>query len=72
MSTQASTRPDLDLTPGEAAVLTAYDTLIAALRDHGDDLPPFAHRNAVKAAAALWQVANGLGAEPGHPYDLGV
>ena len=72
MSDQATTRADLDLTPGEAAVLQAYDTLIATLRDHGDELPPFVHRNAVKAAAARWPGANGLGAEPGHPYELGI
>ena len=72
MSDQATTHADLDLTPGEAAVLQAYDSLVATLLDHGDDLPPFVHRNAVKAAAALWQVANGLGADPGHPYELGI
>jgi hypothetical protein len=69
---QAATRASLDLTAGEAAVLQAYDDLIAVLREHGDDLPPFAHRNAIKAAASLWQVANGLGAEPGHPNELGL
>jgi hypothetical protein len=42
------------------------------LREHGDDLPPFAHRNAIKATAALWQVANGLGLQPGQLYDVGV
>ncbi len=72
MTDQATPRADLGLTPGEAEILSAYDTLVAALRDHGDELPPFAHRIAVKAAAALWQVANGLGAEPGHPYELGI
>ncbi len=72
MSDQATTKAGIDHTPGEAAVLQAYDTLISALSEHGDHLPPIAHRNAVKAAAALWQVANGLGAEPGHPYELGV
>jgi hypothetical protein len=72
MTEGATTRADLDLSPGEAALLEAYETLMTVLREHGDDLPPFAHRNAVKAAAALWQVANGLGAEPGHPYELGI
>lgn len=59
-------------TAGEAAVLDCYENLIAALREHGEDLPPFARRNAIKAAAALWQVANGLGRQPGHLYDLGI
>jgi hypothetical protein len=57
---------------GEQELVECYERLVAVLRDHGDELPPFAHRNAVKAAAALWQVANGLGLQPGQLYDLGV
>ncbi len=70
--------PEPDETPtgapseGEQAIVDAYELLLGALRDHGDELPPFAARNAVKAAAALWQVANGLGLDPGHPYELGL
>jgi len=56
----------------EAQVVEIYRALEAVLRDHGDDLPPFARRNAAKALAALWQVMNGLDMEPAQPYDLGA
>jgi hypothetical protein len=42
------------------------------LAEHGEELPPFVERNAVKALAALWQVANGLDTHPGQTYDLGA
>jgi hypothetical protein len=61
-----------ELTAGEQELVEVYERLVAALRDHGDDLPPFAQRNAVKATAALWQVVNGLGLQPGHVYDVGA
>ena len=57
---------------GEQQLLETYERLRAILAEHGDDLPPFARRNAVKALAALWQVANGLGAQPGQVYDVGA
>jgi predicted component of type VI protein secretion system len=61
-----------DISEGEAALLDTYERLHAILEQHGDDLPPFARRNAVKALAALWQVANGLGRQPGQVYDVGA
>jgi hypothetical protein len=60
------------LNEGERALVEAYELLVATLREHGDELPPFARHNAIKATAALWQVANGLGTFPGHLYDIGV
>ena len=57
---------------GEQALLEVYDRLVEVLREHGDELPPFAERNAIKALAALWQVANGLGRDPGQLYDVGA
>jgi hypothetical protein len=57
---------------GEQALLEVYEHLLAVLREHGDELPPFAERNAIKALAALWQVANGLGRDPGQLYDVGA
>jgi predicted component of type VI protein secretion system len=57
---------------GEAALLETYERLREILEQHGDELPPFAQRNAVKALAALWQVANGLGRQPGQVYDVGA
>jgi hypothetical protein len=61
-----------ETTAGEQELIACYERLVAVLREHGDDLPPFAHRNAIKATAALWQVANGLGLQPGQLYDVGV
>ena len=61
-----------ELSDGERALLETYERLRDVLQEHGEELPPFAQRNAVKALAALWQVANGLGREPGQLYDLGA
>jgi hypothetical protein len=61
-----------ELSEGERALLAVYDELHAVLAEHGDTLPPFAQRNGLKALAALWQVANGLGASPGQLYDVGA
>ena len=61
-----------DMTVGEQALLDTYDRLHAILAEHGEELPPFAQRNAIKALAALWQVANGLGRDPGQVYDVGA
>jgi hypothetical protein len=61
-----------ELTAGEQELVEVYERLLVTLREHGDDLPPFAQRNAVKATAALWQVVNGLGLQPGHVYDIGA
>jgi hypothetical protein len=61
-----------DITRGERELLELYEQLHGILEQHGDELPPFARRNAVKALAALWQVANGLGAQPGQVYDVGA
>lgn len=58
--------------PGEERLLRCYEELASILREHGDELPPFAQRNAIKALAALWQVANGLDRDPGQVYDLGA
>ena len=60
------------ISEGEAALLETYERLRAILEQHGEELPPFAQRNAVKALAALWQVANGLGRQPGQVYDVGA
>ncbi len=60
------------MSEGERELLEIYDRLAAVLREHGEELPPFAERNAIKALAALWQVANGLQRDPGQLYDLGA
>ena len=61
-----------ELNDGERMLVDSYQGLATALRDHGGDLPPFAERNALKAAAALWQVMNGLDQDPGQLYELGA
>lgn len=61
-----------DLSAGEREILACYEHLRATLAQHGEDLPPFAERNAIKALSSLWQVANGLGTRPGQIYDLGA
>ena len=63
---------DFEISTGEAELLEVYERLHAVLSEHGEDLPPFAQRNAIKALAALWQVANGLGRQPGQVYDVGA
>lgn len=49
-----------------------YGRLKALLAERGDELAPYEERNALKALAALWQVANGLDLDPGQLYDIGV
>jgi hypothetical protein len=61
-----------ELTPGEQELVDCYERLKAILLEHGEQLPPYAERNAVKALAALWQVANGAGLQPGHIYETGA
>ena len=62
----------VELTPAEASLVECYERLATTLLEQGEDLPPFARRNATKAFAALWQVANGLDMEPGQLYAVGA
>ena len=62
----------VELGAAESSLVECYERLASTLREHGDELPPFARSNATKALAALWQVANGLDVEPGQIYDLGA
>jgi hypothetical protein len=61
-----------ELNPAEARLMGCYTELTAILAEHGDDLAPYQERNALKALAALWQVANGLDQDPGQVYHLGA
>ena len=61
-----------ELSDGERRLLECYESIKQVLMEQRDELPPFAERNAVKALAALWQVANGAGTQPGHIYDTGA
>lgn len=62
----------VELTPAEASLVECYERLATTLLEEGEHLPPFARRNATKAFAALWQVANGLDMEPGQLYAVGA
>lgn len=64
--------PQPELTQGEERLVDCYEELVATLRENGEELPPYARRNAIKAAAVLWQVANGAGRQPGQIYDAGA
>jgi hypothetical protein len=61
-----------DLTPAQQELMACYDQLARVLADHDEDLAPFEKRNALKALAALWQVANGLDMDQGQTYHLGA
>jgi hypothetical protein len=61
-----------EVSVGEQQVIDCFNSLRTTLAEHGDELPPFVERNAVKALAALWQVANGEATRPGQLYDVGA
>jgi hypothetical protein len=60
----------VELTEAEQALYECYQTLVRLLER--DDLAPFERRNALKAVAALWQIANGLDLDPGQIYHIGA
>jgi hypothetical protein len=62
----------VELTPAQAEIVRCYESLVRVLREHRGELAPFEERNALKAVAALWQVANGLDMDPGQIYDIGA
>ncbi len=61
-----------DLNPAQEELMACYDSLARVLADPSDQLAPFEKRNALKALAALWQVANGLDMDRGQTYHLGA
>jgi hypothetical protein len=61
----------VELTESERELVECYRTLMRILKQ-SNDLAPFERRNALKAVAALWQVANGLDMDPGQIYDIGA
>ena len=63
---------DHDLNAGERALVECYESLKRILTEYRGDLAPFEERNALKALAAMWQVANGLDQDPGPLYELGA
>ncbi len=63
---------DVEPNEAEARLVECYRMLTQVLSEHRDQLAPFEERNALKAAAALWQVMNGLDMDPGQLYELGA
>ena len=61
-----------ELNEAQRKLAETYEQLKAVLQEHRGDLAPYEERNALKALAALWQVANGLDLDPGQLYDLGA
>ena len=61
-----------ELNVPQQKLLDCYAELTQLLSDHQGELAPFEERNALKAVAALWQVANGLDQDPGQIYQLGA
>ena len=61
-----------ELTAPQRELIECYDRLAQVLGDQADQLAPFEKRNALKALAALWQVANGLDMDRGQTYHLGA
>jgi len=61
-----------ELNQAQAELIECYNRLARVLADRREELAPFEERNALKALAALWQVANGLDTDPGHLYHLGA
>lgn len=61
-----------DLNPAQQELMECYDQLARVLGDGGGELAPFERRNALKALAALWQIANGLDMDRGQTYHLGA
>ena len=61
-----------ELNDAQRALMESYRGLARVLEERRGELAPFEERNAVKALAALWQIANGLDQDPGQVYDLGA
>lgn len=61
-----------DLTKAQAELMECYDQLARLLAEHSSEMAPFEQRNALKALACLWQIANGLDMDKGQLYHLGA
>lgn len=61
----------VELGAAEQSLVECYQTLVMVLKEN-TELAPFERRNALKAVAALWQVANGLDLDPGNIYEIGA
>ena len=61
-----------ELNEAQTELVDCYDRLARLLSDRRAELAPYEERNALKALASLWQVANGLDMDRGHVYHLGA
>ena len=61
-----------ELNAAQTSLMECYDQLARTLADQRGELAPYEERNALKALAALWQIANGLDMDKGHLYHLGA
>jgi hypothetical protein len=61
-----------EVNEAERTLMDCYRALAGVLEHHRDQLAPFEERNAIKALASLWQIANGLDQDPGQIYELGA
>ena len=62
----------IELNDARRELMECYRSLARVLEERRGELAPFEERNAIKALAALWQIANGLDQDPGQVYDLGA
>ncbi len=61
-----------NLSAAETGLIETYEKLLTLVREHRGTLAPYQERNALKALAALWQIANGLDMDPDQLYELGA
>ena len=61
-----------ELGGAQQELMGCYNDLVRILKERGPELAPYEERNALKAVAALWQIANGLDMDPGQLYEIGA
>ena len=61
-----------ELGGAQQELMGCYNELVRILKERRAELAPYEERNALKAVAALWQVANGLDMDPGQLYEIGA
>ena len=61
-----------ELGAAQQELMDCYNDLLRILKERRAELAPYEERNALKAVAALWQVANGLDMDPGQIYEIGA
>ena len=61
-----------ELGGAQQELMGCYNELVRILKERRAELAPYEERNALKAVAALWQIANGLDMDPGQLYEVGA